>query len=97
MASYGAGERVELRVLHIPRNGSQSQESGLYYTVNAELAVEDSTNGGISTAATVTFFNSPVVAGKPIPGEIFRRPPRRLILSQKSKRRRCRPSFVKYK
>lgn len=39
--TYGADERVELRVLHQRSDRAVPQESGIYFTTNGEFAVED--------------------------------------------------------
>ncbi|MEM9152400.1 MAG: hypothetical protein AAGB19_18355, partial [Cyanobacteria bacterium P01_F01_bin.3] len=43
---YGAEDRVELRVLNLRRNGANPSESGVYFSADGELIVEDLRNGG---------------------------------------------------
>ena len=43
---YGPTERVELRVLNIRSNGAEPSESGIYFSQDGELIVEDLQNGG---------------------------------------------------
>lgn len=39
--NYGAEDRVDLRVLHIVRNGALPAESGIYFSADGEFIVED--------------------------------------------------------
>lgn len=44
--SYGAGDRVQLRVLNLRRDGADPSESGIYFNNDGEFIVEDLQNGG---------------------------------------------------
>ncbi|MEL6937672.1 MAG: hypothetical protein AAFO84_00600 [Cyanobacteria bacterium J06598_1] len=44
--SYGAKDTVELSVLNIRGNGTDPQESGIYFSEDGEFVVEDLQNGG---------------------------------------------------
>lgn len=44
--SYGANDRVELRVLNLPENNAEPAESGIYFSEQGEFIVEDLLNGG---------------------------------------------------
>lgn len=45
-ATYGAEDRVELRVLNIREDGATPSESGIYFSDDGEFIVEDLPNGG---------------------------------------------------
>jgi len=45
-ATYGANDRVELRVLNIREDGAAPSESGIYFAEDGEFIVEDLPNGG---------------------------------------------------
>ncbi|MEL6816044.1 MAG: hypothetical protein AAFP03_14725 [Cyanobacteria bacterium J06598_3] len=44
--SYGAGDKVQLRVLNLRRDGQAPSESGIYFNNDGEFIVEDLQNGG---------------------------------------------------
>ncbi len=44
--SYGASDRVQLRVLNIVRDGAAPAESGIYFSEDGQIIVEDLRNGG---------------------------------------------------
>ena len=44
--NYGENDKVKLRVLNLPTNNAQPNESGIYFSADGGLIVEDMPNGG---------------------------------------------------
>ncbi|MGC1525856.1 MAG: hypothetical protein WA783_07375 [Phormidesmis sp.] len=70
-ATYGEGDTVEIRVLHIRTDGGVPEDSGIYFTQDfrsdgnvGEFIVEDSTNGGDLDFDDGEFVDAPTGEGQ---------------------------------